>query len=1024
MSADPFGTRHLRDAVLATWTAQPARFREDANAEEDHGRGYYRDRVVVELAQNAADAAERAGVPGRLLLRLTEHGTGGTLVAANLGSPLDAAGVGSLATLRASAKRAEPDVTSPGDRARPGALVGRFGVGFAAVRSVADEITVTSTTGSVHFSQARTTELLAGAGEPLTEEVRRREGVLPVLRLPFEGPSPHLEAVVPPGWDTVVALGLRDGAAVAEVRRQLRAVGDPLLLALPGLTAIEVEDGPDLRVVQDVAGRWVVATRSGRLDRELLADRPVEERERTAWQITWAVPVDSRSGRGSGLPGTVHAPTPTDEPSTLPALLLGTFPLDPSRRHVARGPLTDALVRHAGEAWADLMAACRDDDRAPAPLDLLPPGLPAGTLDAALRDAAGTAARGVPILTPVAGGPPLAGPEAVVLTGPSGEDAAALGGLARWMPHLVQLPPRHRHLVGVLGIGMSDLSEVVDALPHTSPAEHRALYDAFASADRGTLEELATLPVPLADGRTVRGARGLVLLDGRLGDVTDALADWGIRAVHPDAAHPLLERLGAAPADAASLLRHPAVRERVLDEHEDEPEHVAEVVLELVRAALDDGVTLDAAPWWGEILLPADDGDLVPARGLVLPGSPAARWYDPRILPVVDPVTADRWPDVLAAVGVRTGLTVVPVDLASGEDGSDDDAHLTTGALDGWDDYLDLLAQDGDVSAAPPGAAVADLDAVAAEHWPEVLRALARGDARRTLDRVRLHGTELPSYTAWWLRRRSGLGLDRPFAVGDAGPLARLLPPQPDVLEGLDREVLRALGGVVDPADLDAEGWADLLDALPAVGTPVAGPLAADVWRGLCALARGGALTGDGAFAGDGGLDDRPADLDADRLPALCATGPAMAAIEDVAVATPMWAQHPGVRPVMVVPAGSAEQVARVLDLDVAADREPGRVTSRGHELATPDAVTAVFPGAPATWLEHDDLRVDGERVDWWVQDGDHGPVLHAATTTGLALAVASVVGWSTRGDVARLLLDPSAVDDVAVLRSGEAVGP
>jgi hypothetical protein len=126
----------------------------------------------------------------------------------------------------------------------------------------------------------------------------------------------------------------------------------------------------------------------------------------------------------------------------------------------------------------------------------------------------------------------------------------------------------------------------------------------------------------------------------------------------------------------------------------------------------------------------------------------------------------------------------------------------------------------------------------------------------------------------------------------------------------------------------------------------------------------------------------------------------------------------------MVVPAGSAEQVARVLDLDVAADREPGRVTSRGHELVTPDAVTAVFPGAPATWLEHDDLRVDGERVDWWVQDGDHGPVLHAATTTGLALAVASVVGWSTRGDVARLLLDPSAVDDVAVLRSGEAVGP
>jgi hypothetical protein len=39
------------------WTASAARFREDANAEEELARGGYRDRIVVELAQNAADAA-------------------------------------------------------------------------------------------------------------------------------------------------------------------------------------------------------------------------------------------------------------------------------------------------------------------------------------------------------------------------------------------------------------------------------------------------------------------------------------------------------------------------------------------------------------------------------------------------------------------------------------------------------------------------------------------------------------------------------------------------------------------------------------------------------------------------------------------------------------------------------------------------------------------------------------------------------------------------------------------------------
>ncbi len=122
---DPFATAALRGRVLDAWAASPARFREDANAEEDYALGGYRDRVVVELAQNAADAAARAGVPGRLLLTLR----GGTLVASNTGAPLDAAGVEALSTLRASSKR---------DAGAGDATVGRFGVGFAAVVAVSD----------------------------------------------------------------------------------------------------------------------------------------------------------------------------------------------------------------------------------------------------------------------------------------------------------------------------------------------------------------------------------------------------------------------------------------------------------------------------------------------------------------------------------------------------------------------------------------------------------------------------------------------------------------------------------------------------------------------------------------------------------------------------------------------------------------------------------------------------------------------------------------------------------------------
>ena len=215
--ADPFDTAAIRRRVLAAWTDSPARFREDANAEEDLVRGGYRDRLLVELAQNAADAALRAGVPGRLRLELA----GGTLLAANTGAPLDAGGVQGLTTLRASAKRDEAG------------SVGRFGVGFAAVLAVSDEPAVVSTTGGVRFSAARTrAEVAAVPG--LAAELARRDGAVPVLRLPWPA-----DGAPPDGFATEVSLPLRAGAR-ASVAAALEALPGELLLALPGLSSVEV----------------------------------------------------------------------------------------------------------------------------------------------------------------------------------------------------------------------------------------------------------------------------------------------------------------------------------------------------------------------------------------------------------------------------------------------------------------------------------------------------------------------------------------------------------------------------------------------------------------------------------------------------------------------------------------------------------------------------------------------------------------------------------------------------------------
>ncbi len=122
-------------------------------------------RWFVELAQNAADAARAAGVPGRVCVELRD----GELRVANTGAPLDAAGVAALASLRASAKRDDSG------------SVGRFGVGFAAVLTVSDAPRVLSTGGGVAFSAARTAAEVA-ALPGAAAELARRDGP-PVLRL-------------------------------------------------------------------------------------------------------------------------------------------------------------------------------------------------------------------------------------------------------------------------------------------------------------------------------------------------------------------------------------------------------------------------------------------------------------------------------------------------------------------------------------------------------------------------------------------------------------------------------------------------------------------------------------------------------------------------------------------------------------------------------------------------------------------------------------------------------------------------
>ncbi len=313
---DPFGTAELRRRVLAAWAASPARFREDANAEEDYALGGYRDRVVVELAQNAADAAARAGVPGRLRLTLRD----GTLEAANTGAPLDAAGVEALSTLRASSKR------DPGPDPAPGLP----GSGWSAGSAWASPPPPRSATSP---PSARSPARWPGrAGPPVTWSGRRPS---------WPPSSPHGPSTCPCcGCRSPRTAHRRTGSRPRSccrcaTRRPRRwsggcwpRPGPALLLALPALATVDIEvdgstrvltaahDGDGVTITVDgVAARWRTAAAAGQAAPELLADRPAEERLRPAWSVRWAVPVTGLTADRDGDGQTVQARTATFRPA-------------------------------------------------------------------------------------------------------------------------------------------------------------------------------------------------------------------------------------------------------------------------------------------------------------------------------------------------------------------------------------------------------------------------------------------------------------------------------------------------------------------------------------------------------------------------------------------------------------------------------------------------------------------------------------------------------------------------------------
>ncbi|MGW1172186.1 sacsin N-terminal ATP-binding-like domain-containing protein [Kitasatospora sp. NPDC002543] len=1083
--ADPFGSAALRRRVLDAWAASPSRFREDANAEEELALGGYRDRLVVELAQNAADAAVRAGHgPGRLRLTLAD----GVLAAANTGAPLDAAAVESLSTLRASSKRGEAPA------------VGRFGVGFAAVLAVTDEPAVLSATGGVRWSLGEA-RAMAGERPELAEELRRRDGHVPLLRLPFaaDGPAPE-------GYDTVVVLPLRDAAAEDLTRRLLAGIDDALLLTLPGLREVVVEtpDGtrtltrdaaeprPDgvteVTVTDDAGGRprqtvWQTAGTSGTLSAELLVDRPTEERARPYWTVTWAVPVGPDGApQRPGIASVLHAPTPSDEPVGLPALLIASYPLDSTRRHVAPGPLADFLTERAADSYADLLRARGADLGS---LGLVPAPLGQGALDNALRAAVLSRLPGTPFLphpAPVEEGTPALRPRDATLL--EGADGSVVEALSPIFPGLLPAGLERRTELRVLNVRRVPLAEVVDQLGglDREPAWWRNLYAALGAADP---EALGALPVPLADGRTVTGPRRVLLpsedadwaaFPGYPESLAGALAALDLRLAHPEAAHPLLAKLGAGTATPAGVLDTPEVRAAVARSYElaeddlDAALELADAVLALVKAAAPEP---GAHPWLARLALLDDEGEPARAGELVLPGSPFAALAREEDAGWVDDELLERWgPEVLAAVGVLAGFVLVraedvvldpddlerldptvPADRAAGGHPTGLLDEAPDGLAEWAEDALEALQADEAVGVPPVAAellAVRDLDLVDDDAWPQALAALARPPYREAVVapvRTLLPDgsyADLPPYTAWWLRDHPVLAGREPAGLRAAGadPLLRGL--YDEARTALDEQFLHALGVRTTLAALLAEphGPDEVLDRMTDPDAEVGHRQLHGIHTALARVDRERIEPLDVVRALP------PLDPETGRRPAHTVV---VDATEAVVADAPDLVQllHP--YPLLPVAPALAADLAERLHVSLASEVAGGRVLSEGVLHRVPAVVRELLPGCPVAYEEHEELLVVGPdggeaAVDWRWDTGADSPeppydpelaeagdeddefdvppvpgLLHAATPEGLAAGLAWSVGqWHRRFEVLAALSEPDRAYELSAARDFE----
>ncbi|RRK01877.1 DUF3883 domain-containing protein [Opitutaceae bacterium TAV3] len=327
----------------------PDRLVAEYRREREITRGYH-GREILELLQNAGDAARQAGVKGCVRIVVTPHG----LVIGNTGRPFDMGGVRSLQTANLSPKRQSET-----------AVIGDKGLGFRSILNWTQSPLTSSGALGLAFVPdyaAVILEELEQGNEELAALIKAEralgdELIVPRLVFPQWVPDwaghvwPNNEAVRSiaaecqslraEGFDTAIGMPFRATLAFDEAVQQTDALRPEFLLLVNSINQLEIRvdgraakvwscercgDQANLRENGRELSAWTVSLHEGEVPAELLDEA---DRRKSRFQILLAVPDNAAAS-----PSSLFCYFPTEAGVPLPLLVHATVELDETRKHV------------------------------------------------------------------------------------------------------------------------------------------------------------------------------------------------------------------------------------------------------------------------------------------------------------------------------------------------------------------------------------------------------------------------------------------------------------------------------------------------------------------------------------------------------------------------------------------------------------------------------------------------------------------------------------------------------------------